>query len=114
MGIFNPKTVSVGDLFAGADVILQVRTFGANPEAGRADLAQIRSGQVLIGASDPLTSGPQLRELAGAGATLFAMELIPRIRLIISLALPGLAVISSKTRTDLTPPCKTDRPYPII
>jgi NAD(P) transhydrogenase subunit alpha len=68
-----------GDLFARADVILQVRTFGANPEAGRADLAQIRSGQVLIGASDPLTSGPQLRELAGVGATLFAMELIPRI-----------------------------------
>ena len=67
------------EVFARAEVVLQVRTFGANPEAGRADLALIRPGQVLIGASDPLTSGPQLRELAGAGATLFAMELIPRI-----------------------------------
>jgi NAD(P) transhydrogenase subunit alpha len=67
------------EVFARADVILQVRTFGANPEAGRADLALTRSGQVIIGASDPLTAGPQLRELATTGATLFAMELIPRI-----------------------------------
>ena len=67
------------EVFARADVVLQVRTFGANPEAGRADLALSRSGQVFIGASDPLTAGPQLRELATTGATLFAMELIPRI-----------------------------------
>lgn len=67
------------EVFARADVVLQVRTFGANPEAGRADLALTRSGQVIIGASDPLTAGPQLREMATTGATLFAMELIPRI-----------------------------------
>ena len=67
------------EVFARTDVVLQVRTFGANPEAGRADLALTRSGQVIIGASDPLTAGPQLRELATTGATLFAMELIPRI-----------------------------------
>ena len=67
------------EVYARADVVLQVRTFGANPEAGRADLALTRAGQVIIGASDPLTAGPQLRELATTGATLFAMELIPRI-----------------------------------
>ena len=67
------------EVFARADVVLQVRTFGANPQAGRADLARTRSGQVFIGASDPLTAGPQLREMAATGATLFAMELIPRI-----------------------------------
>ena len=67
------------EVYARADVVLQVRTFGANPEAGRADLALTRAGQVIIGASDPLTAGPQLRELATRGATLFAMELIPRI-----------------------------------
>lgn len=67
------------EVFARADVVFQVRTLGANPEAGRADLARIRSGQVLIGASDPLTAGPELAALAEAGATLFAMELIPRI-----------------------------------
>jgi len=67
------------EVFGRADVVFQVRTLGANPEAGRADLARIRSGQVLIGASDPLTAGPELSALAAAGATLFAMELIPRI-----------------------------------
>ena len=67
------------DVFARADAVLQVRTYGANPEAGRADLSLVRNGQVLIGASDPLTAAAQLRELADAGATLFAMELIPRI-----------------------------------
>ena len=64
------------EVFARADVVLQVRTFGANPQAGRADLARTRSGQVFIGTSDPLTAGPQLREMAATGATLFAMELI--------------------------------------
>ncbi|MDP6699202.1 MAG: NAD(P)(+) transhydrogenase (Re/Si-specific) subunit alpha, partial [Candidatus Latescibacteria bacterium] len=67
------------EVFARADAVLQVRTYGANPEAGRADLSLVRNGQVLIGASDPLTAAAQLRELADAGATLFAMELIPRI-----------------------------------
>ncbi len=67
------------EVFARADVVFQVRTLGANPEAGRADLARIRSRQVLIGASDPLTAGPELAALADVGATLFAMELIPRI-----------------------------------
>ena len=67
------------EVFARAEVMLQVRTLGANPEAGSADLARIRSGQVLIGASDPLTAGSELCALADAGATLFAMELMPRI-----------------------------------
>ena len=67
------------EIFSRADVVLQVRTFGANPQAGRDDLARTRTGQVFIGSADPLTAGPQLREMASAGATLFAMELIPRI-----------------------------------
>jgi len=67
------------EIFSHADVVLQVRTFGANPQAGRDDLARTRAGQVFIGSADPLTAGPQLREMASAGATLFAMELIPRI-----------------------------------
>ena len=67
------------EVFARAEVMFQVRTLGANPEAGRADLTRIRSGQVLIGASDPLTAGSELAALADVGATLFAMELMPRI-----------------------------------
>ena len=66
-------------LFATADVVLQVRALGANPDAGRADLELIRPGQVVIGLSEPLGAPAAARELAGRGATAFSMELIPRI-----------------------------------
>src|ERR1044072_2975137 len=41
-------------LFAGADVVLQVRGLGANPHAGSADLELMRDGLVLIAPCDPL------------------------------------------------------------
>lgn len=66
-------------VFERADLLLQVRTSGANPEAGAADLEHIRTGQIIIGASDPLTAHEGNRAIAERGATLFAMELIPRI-----------------------------------
>ncbi|MBN2476245.1 MAG: Re/Si-specific NAD(P)(+) transhydrogenase subunit alpha [Pirellulales bacterium] len=62
-----------------ADVILQVRAAGANPEAGRADFGQFRQGQTLIGMCDPLGSPQPAAELAQRGVTLFALELLPRI-----------------------------------
>ena len=62
-----------------ADVVLQVRTLGANPAAGRADLPLMRAGQVLIGLSEPLGAPAAARELAARGVTAFSMELIPRI-----------------------------------
>ncbi|MGZ6545298.1 MAG: NAD(P) transhydrogenase subunit alpha [Actinomycetota bacterium] len=62
-----------------ADVLLQVRTLGANPDAGRADLDALRSGQVLIGLGEPLAAAGSLAELAHRGLVVFAMELIPRI-----------------------------------
>jgi NAD(P) transhydrogenase subunit alpha len=66
------------ELFA-ADVILQVRAAGANPEAGRADLERFRPGQVLIGMCDPLGAPEAIEPLAQRGVTLFALELLPRI-----------------------------------
>ncbi|HSN55872.1 MAG TPA: Re/Si-specific NAD(P)(+) transhydrogenase subunit alpha [Candidatus Sulfomarinibacteraceae bacterium] len=62
-----------------ADVMLQVRALGANPDAGRADVGHVRPGQVIIGACEPLTEHEATRALAGAGATLFSMEMMPRI-----------------------------------
>ena len=62
-----------------ADVVAQVRTFGANPDAGRADLARFRRGQILIGLAEPLTALAETTELAARGVTLFALELVPRI-----------------------------------
>ena len=66
-------------VFADADAVLQVRALGANPDAGRADLALLRAGQVVIGLSDPLGEPAAARELAARGVTAFSMELIPRI-----------------------------------
>jgi NAD(P) transhydrogenase subunit alpha len=67
------------EVFGTANVILQVRTLGANLEAGVTDLELIRAGQALIGFADPLSAGSAAQQIAARGGTLFAMELIPRI-----------------------------------
>jgi proton-translocating NAD(P)+ transhydrogenase subunit alpha len=70
---------SRAEVFAEADVILQVRSLGANPETGAADLSLMKKGQVVIGLGEPLTSGAAAQSLAGRGASYLAMELMPRI-----------------------------------
>ncbi|HVT16645.1 MAG TPA: Re/Si-specific NAD(P)(+) transhydrogenase subunit alpha [Thermoanaerobaculia bacterium] len=86
---------SRAELFAAADVIVQVRTLGMNSEAGRADLDLFRAGQVVIGFADPLSAPAECRELAARGVTAFAMELMPRITRAQSMdALSSMATIS--------------------
>ena len=70
---------SRADLFARVDAIVQVRTFPANANEGRADLEYLRAGQILIGTADPLTALEEIEELARRQVTLFALELMPRI-----------------------------------
>jgi NAD(P) transhydrogenase subunit alpha len=65
-------------VFGGSDILLQVRTPGANRPRGDADRRLMRSGQVVIGLADPLADAGPIRTMAEAGATLFAMELMPR------------------------------------
>src|SRR5947207_61776 len=60
------------DVFAGADIILQVRSIP--PET-----TSLRRGQAIIGFADPLGSPEAVRALATAGVTAFSMELMPRI-----------------------------------
>ena len=67
------------EVFAAAEVVLQVRALGANLEQGATDLELIRSGQVLIGFCEPLTAPAAAQQVAARGGALFAMELIPRI-----------------------------------
>ena len=62
-----------------ADVLVQVRTLGANPEAGQADLEHLRDGQAVIGFAEPLGDAWPTRAMAERGLSLFAMELMPRI-----------------------------------
>ncbi|MCH7752534.1 MAG: Re/Si-specific NAD(P)(+) transhydrogenase subunit alpha [Planctomycetes bacterium] len=65
--------------FQKAEVVLHVRALGANPQAGRADLEKLRPGQVVVGMCDPLGNPEAMRELADRKATVFALELMPRI-----------------------------------
>jgi NAD(P) transhydrogenase subunit alpha len=70
---------SRAEVFQTADVILQVRGYGANPERGAEDLPLLRQGQALIAAFEPLTAADEVRAVADKGVTLFALELVPRI-----------------------------------
>jgi NAD(P) transhydrogenase subunit alpha len=78
-----------------ADIVAMVRTPGANPDAGAADVAAFRSGQLVIGFAEPLTALDASRAIAARGATLFAMELVPRITRAQSMdALSSMATIA--------------------
>ena len=67
------------ELFAQAEVVLQVRSPGAAGEAGQTDTAALRDGQTLIGFSEPLGEPAVAQAVAERGATALSMELIPRI-----------------------------------
>lgn len=62
-----------------ADVVLQIRALGANRAAGAADLPLMRPGQTVVATCDPLGEPESVRQLAQAGVTLFALEMVPRI-----------------------------------
>lgn len=66
-------------VFQEAGIIAQARTPGANPEHGREDLGFYRSGQIVIGFGDPLSSPRESADMAERGVSFFAMELVPRI-----------------------------------
>jgi len=83
------------EVFRNADVILQVRGPGANPETGDADLAMLRAGQTAIGFGEALTAGDAARALAQRDVNFLAMELMPRITRAQSMdALSSMATVS--------------------
>ena len=89
------RMVARPDVFSRADVILMVRTPGANPTAGAKDIAELKDSQILIGFSEPLGAHNATKEIAGRGASLFAMELMPRITRAQSMdALSSMAMVT--------------------
>jgi NAD(P) transhydrogenase subunit alpha len=83
------------EVFRSAEVILQVRGLGANPETGGADLALFRRGQTAIGFGEPLTALEAARQLAAGGVNFLSMELMPRITRAQSMdALSSMATIA--------------------
>lgn len=67
------------ELFKAADIVTQVRTLGANLDAGKADLELLRKDQIVIGFADPLGEPNAAAEIGARGSLLFALELVPRI-----------------------------------
>ena len=72
-------TADRAEIFASADIILQVQSFGSNNENSDDDLALIRKGHLIIGMMDPLASPQAAQAVAAKGATAIALELVPRI-----------------------------------
>lgn len=70
--------VSRDEAFA-ADCVLTVRTCGACGEGWCHDRDRLHTGTVLIGLCDPLSFPEHCREAAEKGATVFSLELVPRI-----------------------------------
>ena len=83
------------EVCAAVQVLLQVRSLGANPETGGRDLPLLRPGQIVIGFGEPLTSLEAARQLATRGVSFLAMELMPRITRAQSMdALSSMATIA--------------------
>jgi NAD(P) transhydrogenase subunit alpha len=78
-----------------ADILAQVRTPGANPSGGAADVAAFHRDQLVIGFAEPLTALDSAEAVARSGAMLAAMELVPRITRAQSMdALSSMATIA--------------------
>ena len=75
---YEEKGARIGsreDAFA-ADVLATVRVLGA--DAGGPDAARLRAGQVVVGMAAPLAAPQVAAAVAARGATLYALELVPR------------------------------------
>lgn len=76
--VFTDRGARVGtrdDAFA-ADVLVQVNVMDGDPAS--ADIARLRQGQVVVGAVAPFARPGLVKAVASTGATLFALELVPR------------------------------------
>jgi NAD(P) transhydrogenase subunit alpha len=69
--------VSRSDALA-CEVLVRVRCLGASGPSAAEDAAQLRPGQLLIGLCDPLGAPQALAAAAPSGASVLALELIPR------------------------------------
>ena len=71
----------VGDraaLFSAADIIVQILCYGSNDISGKADVPLYRQDQILVGFLRPFGEKDVVQEIAHAGVTSFAIELMPR------------------------------------
>jgi NAD(P) transhydrogenase subunit alpha len=69
---------SRAEVFAAADIVIQVLCYGSNDQTGKADIPLLRPNQLLIGFLRPLGSLETILEIAATGVTSFSVELMPR------------------------------------
>ena len=62
-----------------SEIVLQVRGCGAQKQFSDIDRSLLRSGQWLIATLDPLGEPQTIADYASTGASIFSLELIPRI-----------------------------------
>jgi H+-translocating NAD(P) transhydrogenase subunit alpha len=83
------------EVFAAADIVVQVLSYGSNDKTGKADVPLYRPNQALIGFLRPLGSLETIQEIASKGVTAFSIELMPRTTRAQSMdALSSMATIS--------------------
>lgn len=66
-------------ILAKANIILQVRSLGACSQYADSDIAMLRRDQILISGCEPLWCPELIAKAATTGATIFSLELVPRI-----------------------------------
>jgi NAD(P) transhydrogenase subunit alpha len=83
------------EVFAQADIVVQVLCHGANDRTGGADLPLMRNGQTLVGFLRPFGARQAVQEVATTGVTSFSIELMPRTTRAQSMdALSSMATLS--------------------
>ena len=83
------------EVFAAADIIAQVLCYGPNDINGELDVPLYRRNQILVGFLRPFGSLEVVQQIAQAGVTSFAVELMPRTTRAQSMdALSSMATVS--------------------
>lgn len=97
-----------------ADIVLQVRAAGANKAKAGDDLHRIRSNQMLIATCDPLGDPAAIQEFAKTGASLFSLELIPRITRAQSMDVLSSQAMIAGYRAVLLAAMELDKIFPMM
>ena len=101
------------EVFA-ADAIVQVRAAGENLAKGADDLQWMRPGQWIIASCDALSNREASEAIAKTGATLFALELIPRITRAQSMDILSSQATVAGYRAVLTAAMELNKLFPMM
>jgi len=62
------------EVFSKADVILQIRAVGTNPESDSEDLKALKKGKIVIGLIDALSNADAVKSLASSKVWMFFLH----------------------------------------